>query len=64
MAGHDAEFHRRDLFEAITRGEHPHMDHVGTGHALCRCAAQPHRYQLSPVAMRRCMHPIAAGALG
>lgn len=39
MAGHDAEFHRRDLFEAITRGEHPHMNHVGTGHALCRCAA-------------------------
>jgi catalase len=23
MAGHDADFHRRDLFEAIARGEHP-----------------------------------------
>jgi len=23
MAGHDADFHRRDLFEAVARGEHP-----------------------------------------
>ena len=34
LAGEDADYHRRDLFEAIERGEYPELDAEGADHAF------------------------------
>ena len=34
LAGEDGDYHRRDLFEAIGRGDYPSVDAQGAGHAV------------------------------
>ena len=41
MAGSDADFHRRDLFEAIARRRFSALDSLGPGDALRRCEDVP-----------------------
>ena len=40
MAGEDADYHRRDLFEAIERGDYPELDAEDADHAV-RGRARP-----------------------